>query len=79
MLSKKDLQSIGDVVGKVVREIVDERLETRLAPIIRDIKYLVQTLRSTIDLHGGVINNHENRVSRLEATMEIHLSQHTKE
>jgi len=66
MLTKTDLNQIREVVHEEVDTIVDEKLDKRLEPIRKDLKYLkkkVNRIDKTVNL---IVRNYDEADVKLE-------------
>lgn len=71
MLTKIDLSQIRDVVREEVDTIVDKKLDVKLKPIKKDLKYLKKTLDVFIDRTDREKTKLEKRVVRIENHLNI--------
>ncbi len=74
MLTKNDLEQIGEIVGEVVDEKITKRLKKELKPIRSDIKQLKKNSESLLrliqhDYHQ--IQSHETRIVRIESHLDL--------
>lgn len=66
MLTKSDLNQIRGVVHEEVEIVVDERLDKKLKPIKKDLKYLKKTVDIIVKNYDEADVKLERRVRKIE-------------
>ncbi|OGH20144.1 MAG: hypothetical protein A3D74_02470 [Candidatus Levybacteria bacterium RIFCSPHIGHO2_02_FULL_37_13] len=67
MLTKSDLNQIRGVVHEEVDVIMEEKLEKKLKPIKKDLRYLKKTVDLTVKNYDEGDVRLERRVKKIEA------------
>lgn len=74
MLTKKDLQSIGELIDTKLDEKLESKLEQKLKPIRKSLKRLdsiEKKLDTTIRFFDNTAINHEKRIKRVEKHLNL--------
>ncbi len=66
VLTKNDLGQIRDVIQEEVSEIVDDKLDIKLKPIKKELKYLRKTSNLIIENYEEEDTSLKKRVKKLE-------------
>lgn len=66
MLTKNDLDQIGNILDKKLDEKLDSKLEAKLKPIKKDLRYLKKTVDILVERTDREETNLGKRVTRVE-------------